>query len=65
MKGLSITLAVVAGAVAGAAAGLLFAPQKGVDTRADIKKFLCRKGAKLRKNDLDKIVEEIAEEIRG
>lgn len=65
MKGLNIALAVVAGAVAGAAVGMLFAPKKGSDTRAEIKKFLRSKGIKLNKSELDDIVDEIAEEIRG
>ncbi|MDE6450115.1 MAG: YtxH domain-containing protein, partial [Muribaculaceae bacterium] len=63
--GLNIALAVIAGSIAGAAVGMLFAPKKGADTRADIKRYLRSKGIKLRKNDLDKIVDEIAEEIRG
>ncbi|MDE5634802.1 MAG: YtxH domain-containing protein, partial [Muribaculaceae bacterium] len=61
----NIALAVIAGSIAGAAVGMLFAPKKGADTRADIKRYLRSKGIKLRKNDLDKIVDEIAEEIRG
>lgn len=65
MKGLNIALAVIAGSIAGAAVGMLFAPKKGADTRADIKRYLRSKGIKLRKNDLDKIVDEIVEEIRG
>lgn len=65
MKGLNIALAVVAGAVAGAAVGLLFAPKKGADTRDEIKKYLRSKGLELRKNDLDDIVDEIVEEIHG
>lgn len=65
MKGLNIALAVVAGAVAGAAVSMLFAPKKGSDTRAEIKKFLRSKGIKLNKSELDDIVDEIAEEIRG
>lgn len=65
MKGLNIALAVVAGAVAGAAVGLLFAPKKGSETRDEIKKYLRSKGIKLRKDELDEIVDEIAEEING
>lgn len=65
MKGLNIALAVVAGAVAGAAVGLLFAPQKGSDTRAQIKDYLRSKGIKLKRNELEEIVDEIQAEIEG
>lgn len=64
MKGLNIALAVVAGAVAGAAVGLLFAPKSGADTRQEIKRFLRSKGIKLSKKDLDEVVDEIASEIK-
>ncbi len=65
MKGLNIALAVVAGAVAGAAVGLLYAPKKGSDTRAQIKDYLKSKGIKLKKDQLEAVVEEIASEIEG
>ncbi|MBD5365952.1 MAG: YtxH domain-containing protein [Muribaculaceae bacterium] len=65
MKGLNIALAVVAGAVAGAAVGLLFAPQKGSDTRSQIKDYLRSKGIKLKRGELEEIVDEIQAEIEG
>lgn len=65
MKGLNIALAVVAGAVAGAAVGLLFAPQKGSETREEIKRYLRSKGIKLKKSELDELVDEISAEIQG
>ena len=64
MKGLNIALAVVAGAVAGAAVGLLFAPKKGSETREEIKRYLRSKGIKLKGSELDELVEEIQAEIQ-
>lgn len=61
MKALNIVLAVVGGAVAGAAVGLLFAPQKGEKSREDIVKFLKSKGINLKKNKIEELAEEIAE----
>jgi gas vesicle protein len=59
MKNLDIILAVIGGAVAGAAVGLLFAPKKGSDLREDIAAYLKSKGITLKKKQLDSIVEEI------
>ena len=51
--------AFVGGAIAGAAAGLLFAPEKGSDQRAKIKEALEKRGVKLDKESFDKLVDEI------
>lgn len=64
MKNLNIILAVIGGAVAGAAVGLLAAPNKGADTRSKIKDFIQSKGLNLKKSQLDKLVDEIADEIK-
>lgn len=65
MKPLPIFLAVIGGAVAGAAVGLLLAPEKGEKTRADIMEFLQSKGLKLKKNKMRELADEIAEEIEN
>ena len=65
MRGLNILSAFLGGAIVGAGAALLFAPEKGEDLRGQIKHLLkkygvckCTKG-----EELDTIVDEIAAEI--
>lgn len=63
MKPLHIVLAVIGGAVAGAAVGLLFAPEKGSDTRSRIAQVLKDNGIKLKGRKMDELVDEIADEL--
>lgn len=65
MKNFSIFLAVIGGAAIGAAAGLLFAPEKGEDTRNAIKRYLREKGICPKSEDkLDELVDEITSELK-
>ena len=65
MKGLSILAAFLGGAVVGAAAGILFAPEKGEDTRHKIAEILRKKGIKLNRSEMKTLVDEIAAEMKG
>lgn len=63
MRNTSILLAFLGGAAVGAAAGILFAPEKGDETRARIAEAIRKRGLKLSGRELENLVDDIAEEL--
>ena len=63
MKGLNLAIAALAGAAAGAAVALLFAPEKGCETRRKIREFVKEKCPFAKENEADRIINQIEEII--
>jgi len=63
MKALHLISAVIGGAIACAAVGLLVAPEKGDDTRKKILNLLKEKGINLKKSKLEELADEIEDQI--
>lgn len=61
MKGLNLFAAFIGGAVVGTAIGIMFAPEKGTDTRSKIAEILRKKGIKLNKEEMQSLVDEIVD----
>lgn len=63
MKGINAFVTFVCGVAVGAAAGLLLAPSKGEETREKIKDVLRENGIKLDSEDLNDVVDELADAL--
>lgn len=63
MSNLSILYAFIGGAIVGAGAAVLFAPEKGEDVRARIASLLRRKGIICSDSEIDALVEQLTTEI--
>lgn len=63
MKAINYLLAFIGGAAVGAAAGILFAPEKGSDTRAMIVESLKKRGIRLSKKEMEDLASDIAEDL--
>ncbi len=63
MKGINYLAAFISGAAVGAACGLLFAPEKGSDTRAKIVEAIKKRGIKLSSKEMEDLASDIAEDL--
>lgn len=64
MKALNYLAAFIGGAAIGAVAGVLFAPEKGEETRMKIKEALRKRGIRLNKSEMNALIDEIADEVK-
>lgn len=63
MSNTDILYSFIGGAIVGAAAALLLAPEKGENTRRRIKEILQQKGILCSDNEIDALVEQLTEEM--
>lgn len=60
MKNTGLLYAFIGGAIVGAGAAILFAPEKGTDLRLRIRHILRRKGIKISDSEVDRLVAELS-----
>lgn len=65
MKAIHFLTAFIGGAAVGAALGILFAPDKGSETREKIAEALRKRGIRLNREEMESLVDEIADEIKA
>ncbi len=63
MNNLTLLYAFLGGAIVGAGAAILFAPEKGEDVRARIKAILRKKGICCSDTEIDALVEQLTTEL--
>lgn len=63
MSNLTLLYAFLGGALVGAGAALLFAPEKGEDVRARISELLRKKGILCSDSEIDALVEQLTTQI--
>lgn len=65
MKGLNVVLAALGGALVGAAAAVLFAPEKGEETRRRIREFVKDKCPFAKESEVERLAERIEDVIKN
>ena len=63
MRGLSLLYAFLGGALVGASAAILFAPEKGSDLRSRIKEMLKKNGIDFSDDEVEQLVKQISAQI--
>ncbi len=63
MSNLTLLYAFLGGAIVGAGAAILFAPEKGEDMRSRIKEILRKRGICCSDSEIDRLVEQLTIEI--
>lgn len=64
-NGLALAAAFLGGAIVGATAGLLLAPDKGDETRKKIREALEKSGINIGKEELEKLVGRVKDAVTG